>query len=91
MHDTSTYGYDLGITRIEAVEFAYPLEDIAKRGHTFVYLPGATTEQLTYATRIKTDIGMTRCAACRRRTHRTPAETLRKDTQTTVLSRRHGI
>lgn len=47
------------ITRVEAVEFSYPLEDVANRGGKLAYLPGSSTERLTYATRIETDIGIT--------------------------------
>ena len=47
------------ITRIETVEFGYPLEDVAKRGRKLVYMPGSTIERLTYATQIETDVGVT--------------------------------
>jgi L-alanine-DL-glutamate epimerase-like enolase superfamily enzyme len=47
------------ITRVKTVEFAYPLEDVAKRGRKLVYLPGSMTQRRTYATRIETDVGVT--------------------------------
>lgn len=47
------------ITQIEAVEFTYSLDDVDRQGRKLVYLPGSTAERSTYATRIKTDVGVT--------------------------------
>lgn len=45
------------ISRIETVEFAYPLEDVGTDAHGFnlVYEPGSTTERHLFAIRIHTD------------------------------------
>ena len=49
------------ITRIETIEFAYPLEDVGTDGHGFnlVYEPGATTERRLFGVRVETDAGVT--------------------------------
>jgi len=49
------------ITRIESVEFSYPLEDVGTDGHGFnlVYEPGTTTDRKLFAVRIETDAGVT--------------------------------
>ena len=48
------------ITRIETVEFTYPLEDADTnpKGFDLVYAPGHTHERMTYAIRIETDAGV---------------------------------
>jgi len=50
---------DPKITRIESIEFAYTIEDVARRVGKLVYLPGSHVERRTYATRVGTDIGVT--------------------------------
>ena len=49
------------ITRIESVEFRYPLEDIGtdEAGFNLVYEPGATTRRKLFGLKIHTDIGIT--------------------------------
>jgi L-alanine-DL-glutamate epimerase-like enolase superfamily enzyme len=49
------------ITRIETVEFAYPLADVGTDPHGFnlVYEPGSTTERKLFAVRVETDLGVT--------------------------------
>ena len=49
------------ITRIETVEFSYPVEDAGNNplGFDMVYRPGNTHERTTYAIRIETDAGVT--------------------------------
>ncbi|MFB6308195.1 MAG: mandelate racemase family protein [Haloarculaceae archaeon] len=49
------------ITRIESVEFSYPLEDIGTDGHGFnlVYEPGSVTERKLFGIQIHTDVGIT--------------------------------
>jgi L-alanine-DL-glutamate epimerase-like enolase superfamily enzyme len=49
------------ITRIETVEFTYPVEDVDTnpKGFDVVYRPGHTHERTTYAVRIETDAGVT--------------------------------
>jgi L-alanine-DL-glutamate epimerase-like enolase superfamily enzyme len=49
------------ITRIESVEFSYPLADVGTDGNGFnlVYEPGSTTERSLFALRIETDAGVT--------------------------------
>ncbi|MFC6907228.1 mandelate racemase family protein [Halalkalicoccus tibetensis] len=49
------------ITRIESVEFTYPLEDIGtdEAGFNLVYEPGATTERKLFGLKIHTDTGIT--------------------------------
>jgi L-alanine-DL-glutamate epimerase-like enolase superfamily enzyme len=47
------------ITRIESIEFTYPIEDVARWEGKLVYLPGSRIERSTYATRVETDIGVT--------------------------------
>jgi L-alanine-DL-glutamate epimerase-like enolase superfamily enzyme len=49
------------ITRIESVEFAYPLADVGTDGNGFnlVYEPGTTTERKLFALRVETDAGVT--------------------------------
>lgn len=49
------------ITRIESVEFRYPLEDIGtdEAGFNLVYEPGATTRRKLFGLQIHTDIGIT--------------------------------
>jgi L-alanine-DL-glutamate epimerase-like enolase superfamily enzyme len=48
------------ITRIETVEFTYPIEDVGNnpKGFDVVYRPGNTHERTTYAIRIETDTGV---------------------------------
>jgi L-alanine-DL-glutamate epimerase-like enolase superfamily enzyme len=52
---------DAAITRIETVEFAYPLADVGTDPHGFnlVYEPGSTTERKLFAVRVETDAGVT--------------------------------
>ena len=49
------------ITRIESVEFEYPLSDVGTDEHGFnlVYDPGETTMRNLFAIRIETDVGIT--------------------------------
>ena len=49
------------ITRIESIEFSYPLEDIGTDQHGFnlVYEPGSVTERRIFAIKVHTDIGIT--------------------------------
>ncbi|NIC00739.1 enolase C-terminal domain-like protein [Halobacterium sp. R2-5] len=49
------------ITRIESVEFTYPLEDVGtdEAGFNLVYEPGATTERALYGLKVHTDTGIT--------------------------------
>jgi L-alanine-DL-glutamate epimerase-like enolase superfamily enzyme len=49
------------ITRIESVEFRYPLEDIGtdEAGFNLIYEPGATTRRKLFGLQIHTDIGIT--------------------------------
>ncbi|ERG89285.1 MAG: L-alanine-DL-glutamate epimerase related enzymes of enolase superfamily [halophilic archaeon J07HX5] len=49
------------ITRIESIEFAYPLTDVGTddNGFNLVYEPGTTTERKLFAVRIETDDGIT--------------------------------
>lgn len=49
------------ITRIESVEFSYPLEDIGtdEAGFNLIYEPGSTTERKLFALQIHTDEGIT--------------------------------
>jgi L-alanine-DL-glutamate epimerase-like enolase superfamily enzyme len=49
------------ITRIESVEFAYPLEDLGTDQHGFnlVYDPGNTTHRKLFGLQIHTDVGIT--------------------------------
>ena len=49
------------ITRIESVEFRYPLEDIGtdEAGFNLVFEPGATTRRKLFGLKIHTDIGIT--------------------------------
>jgi L-alanine-DL-glutamate epimerase-like enolase superfamily enzyme len=49
------------ITRIESVEFEYPLEDIGtdEAGFNLVYEPGSTLEASTLALKVHTDTGVT--------------------------------
>jgi len=49
------------ITRIESIEFTYPLEDVGTdpNGFNLVYEPGATTERSLFALRVETDAGIT--------------------------------
>lgn len=47
------------ITRVECIEFTYPIEDVARQHGKLVYLPGHQIERQTYAMRIKTDVGVT--------------------------------
>lgn len=47
------------ITRIESIEFTYPLDDVDQVGQKLVYLPGSRVERRTYATRVETDVGVT--------------------------------
>ena len=49
------------ITRIESVEFTYPLEDVGtdEAGFNLVYEPGATTERALYGLQVHTDTGIT--------------------------------
>ncbi|GAB6862904.1 enolase C-terminal domain-like protein [Haloplanus litoreus] len=49
------------ITRIESIEFEYPLEDVGtdENGFNLVYDPGATTMRRLFGLRIETDAGVT--------------------------------
>lgn len=49
------------ITRIESIEFGYPLEDIGtdEAGFNLVYEPGTTTERKLFGLKIHTDTGIT--------------------------------
>jgi L-alanine-DL-glutamate epimerase-like enolase superfamily enzyme len=49
------------ITRIESVEFAYPIEDVGTDQHGFnlVYEPGSVTERKLFGLRVHTDTGIT--------------------------------
>jgi L-alanine-DL-glutamate epimerase-like enolase superfamily enzyme len=48
------------ITRIENIEFSFPLEDVGKdESFNLVYEPGAVTERKLFALRIHTDVGIT--------------------------------
>lgn len=49
------------ITRIESIEFAYPLVDVGTddNGFNLIYEPGTTTERKLFAVRIETDDGIT--------------------------------
>lgn len=49
------------ITRIESIEFAYPLEDVGtdESGFNIVYEPGSTMERKLFGLRIHTDEGIT--------------------------------
>ncbi|WP_227377651.1 enolase C-terminal domain-like protein [Haladaptatus halobius] len=49
------------ITRIESVEFKYPLEDVGtdEAGFNLVYEPGTTTERKLFAIKVHTDTGIT--------------------------------
>jgi L-alanine-DL-glutamate epimerase-like enolase superfamily enzyme len=49
------------ITRIENVEFSYPLEDMGTddNGFNLVYDPGTTTDRRVFAIKIETDAGVT--------------------------------
>jgi len=49
------------ITRIESIEFSYPLEDIGTDQHGFnlIYEPGTVTERKLFAIKIHTDTGVT--------------------------------
>lgn len=51
---------DPKITRIESMEFEYPLEDIGRdpNGFNYIYRPGSTAERTLYAIRIHTDTGV---------------------------------
>jgi L-alanine-DL-glutamate epimerase-like enolase superfamily enzyme len=48
------------ITRIESVEFSYPLEDIGTDEHGFnlIYEPGSVTERKLFAIKVHTDTGI---------------------------------
>lgn len=49
------------ITRIESVEFGYPLQDVGtdEAGFNLVYDPGCVTERKLFALRVCTDVGVT--------------------------------
>lgn len=49
------------ITRIESVEFSYPLDDLGTDEHGFnhVYEPGSVTERKPFAINVHTDTGIT--------------------------------
>lgn len=49
------------ITRIESIEFEYPLEDVGTDQHGFnlIYEPGTTTMRKLFGLRIETDVGVT--------------------------------
>jgi len=49
------------ITRIESVEFRYPLKDVGTDGNGFnlVYEPGTTTDRKLFGLRVHTDVGTT--------------------------------
>ena len=49
------------ITKIESVEFAYPIEDVGTDHHGFnlVYEPGTVTERKLFGIKIHTDEGIT--------------------------------
>jgi L-alanine-DL-glutamate epimerase-like enolase superfamily enzyme len=49
------------ISRIESIEFSYPLEDVGtdENGFNLVYEPGTTTERKLFGLRIETDVGVT--------------------------------
>jgi L-alanine-DL-glutamate epimerase-like enolase superfamily enzyme len=49
------------ITRIESVEFSYPLEDIGydEAGFNYVYDPGSTIHRKLFGLKVHTDVGVT--------------------------------
>lgn len=49
------------ITRIESIEFSYPLEDVGtdRNGFNLVYAPGETTRRRTFGVKVITDSGVT--------------------------------
>jgi len=49
------------ITRIESVEFAFPLEDVGHNpdGFSLIYEPGTTTNRKLFALKVHTDVGIT--------------------------------
>jgi len=49
------------ISRIESIEFSYPLDDVGtdENGFNLVYEPGTTTERKLFALRVETDVGIT--------------------------------
>lgn len=49
------------ITKIESIEFGYPIEDVGTDGAGFnlVYEPGSTFERKLFALRVETDVGIT--------------------------------
>jgi len=49
------------ITRVESIEFSFPLEDTGfpSRGFSLVYEPGSTTERKLFGLRIETNVDIT--------------------------------